>query len=133
MQGFRFWIRDRRWLAFGLVLFALAVRALVPQGYMPTATKHVLTVQICADASGLSYTRQMALPDRQPDHQDGHDHHVACAFASHVMPLLGGADAPLLLAALLFILVAAFLPVAPARPAYPMRLRPPLRAPPACS
>ncbi|HZU65329.1 MAG TPA: DUF2946 family protein [Novosphingobium sp.] len=127
----RILIRTRRWLAITLIGLALAVRALLPQGYMPAAGPHVLSVQICADASGLPHLRQITLPARPPAHNG--DHHQACAFAGHAMPLLGGADPLLLWAALLLAMAAALAPVAAALPARPARLRPPLRAPPLLS
>lgn len=71
MNAMRNWCFDRRWLALGLVMLALAVRALVPQGYMPVASGHIFNVQICADASGLAHIRQIVVPDRQPSHSEG--------------------------------------------------------------
>lgn len=114
-------------------MLAFAVRALLPQGFMPVASSHILTVQICADASGLAHIRQIVVPDRQPDHSDGRDRHTTCAFASHAMPLLGGADVPLLVEALLFVMALALSHVTPVPAQRPTRLRPPLRAPPVFS
>lgn len=131
MEATRTLLRGKPWLAIGLILLAVAVRALVPQGYMPQAQGRVLTVQICADATGIPHWRQITVPARLPSHADGQTHHPACAFAGHAMPLLGAADPVVLAAALVFILRAGFEPAAPALPASSRRLRPPLRAPPA--
>lgn len=129
----RNWCLNRHWLAFALVVSALAVRMLVPQGFMPVASGHVLTVEICADASGLDHVQNILVPDRPTSHPDGQDHHTPCPFAAHAMPLLGGADAVLLLAALLFVMVLALSRATGGSPARPARLLPPLRAPPAFS
>jgi hypothetical protein len=52
MELLRAFFRDHRRLAALLVALALCVKALVPAGYMPGAHGKVLTVEICADASG---------------------------------------------------------------------------------
>lgn len=130
MEAMRILIRDKRWLAITLIVLALALRAMVPQGYMPVAHGRVLTVQICADATGIPHQRQIIVPGRPAAPADDRTDHPACAFAGHAMPMLGGADPVLLAAALVFILLVGVAPVAPAPRARAQRLRPPLRAPP---
>lgn len=130
MRGLRHWLMARRHLVLGLVMLTLAVRALLPQGYMPVRLGQVLTIQICADASGQRYSARIPVPALPRDQDGATAHHPVCAFAAHGMPLLDGAAAPLLLCALLFAMVMALLPVAPARRVRAVRLLPPLRAPP---
>ena len=134
MQAFRAFLRVNRNLALGLVALALVIKALVPAGYMLSGPlgdgAHVLTIAICADASGGQLTKQIVVPS------DGKsDEHAkiqgTCAWGLLAMAALGGADVLLLALALAFILA---IGVAPSRPT-PLprehRLRPPLRGPPA--
>ncbi|MFC3671823.1 hypothetical protein ACFOOT_10345 [Novosphingobium pokkalii] len=130
MRALRHWLMARRHLVFGLVVLTLAVRALLPQGYMPVRLGQILTIQVCADASGQHLTAHIAVPAASHDQDGGPGHHPVCAFAAHGMPLLDSAAAPLVLAALQFAMVMALLPVAPVRLVRPVRLLPPLRAPP---
>jgi hypothetical protein len=129
---------ENRRLAFGLVVLALLIKALIPSGYMLSERAgHVLTVTICGDASGQPLTKQIEVPARGPMQgpmQGKADHAKAeptCAWGLLAMAALGGADVVLLAAALAFILA---LGLAASRPALPSRrahLRPPLRGPPA--
>ena len=139
MQALRALTRRHRLLALLLVVLALAVKAAVPAGYMLGQHGTVLTVEICADASGGTVTRQIVIPqsgapaDAKAEHgKAGHDTAPAtCPYAALGHASLAGADAVLLALALTFILA---LGLAPA-PAPPLRritfLRPPLRGPPA--
>ncbi len=68
-------------LAVILLALALAVRALVPAGYMATGEGRSITVTLCADASGTP--QQIAVP--LEDHgagKDSPDKHQPCAFAA---------------------------------------------------
>lgn len=140
MGSFRALIRDRRWLA--MVLVVLALKALVPGGYMPGAgdtartdgAARVLAVTICADALGGSLTRNIVVPasDKSGEHP-AHSGKAAapCAFGALAMASLPGADALLLAAALAFVLALGFAPPAAPRLARPAHVLPPLRGPPA--
>ena len=62
MQGLRtFWQSHRR-LAALLIALTLCLKALMPAGYMLGGDTRILTVEICADASGHRITRQIAIP-----------------------------------------------------------------------
>lgn len=139
MLPLRIFLRSHRHMAALILALALALRALVPAGYMvgsPAASgTRFLTIEICADVLGQRVTRQIAIGQSAPtgDHQPAAnqrgDH--PCAFSTLTMAALAGADVVLLAAALAFVLALGFAPVAsPARPGTP-RLRPPLRGPPA--
>lgn len=134
MQALRALAHRHRRLAVLLVVVALALKALVPAGYMLHQRGTVLTVEICADASGGKLTQQIVVP-RSGAPAGGQETPgkapATCPYATLAFAALAGADAVLLLLALAFILA---LGLAPA-PTSPLRrvpfLRPPLRGPPA--
>lgn len=129
MHALRALLFDNRRLAFGLVVLALSIKALIPSGYMLSdKAGHVLTVTICGDASGQALTKQIEVPARgKGDHAKAE---ATCAWGLLAMAALGGADALLLAAALAFILALGFMAGRPALPARRGQLRPPLRGPP---
>jgi CBS-domain-containing membrane protein len=119
--------RHRR-LAVLLIMLALVIKAVVPAGYMLGVQGTVLTVTICADASGSEVHKQIVVPPKGTanDLADAHAKApVACPYAALGFAALAGA------VALAFVLA---LGLAPSRPV-PLRriafLRPPLRGPPA--
>jgi hypothetical protein len=124
-------------LSLVLVVLALAVKALVPAGYMISSTgERFLTVTICADASGTPKQMRIAIPDKNEkggDHSEAGDKSQPCAFSGLGHAALGGADPVLLAAALAFILLVGLAPLrAPPARDIPF-LRPPLRGPPSLS
>ena len=133
MHALRAFFRTNRRLALALVALALVIKALVPAGYMlggPLGDgARVLTVAICADASGELATKQIAVPS---DGKSGHAKaEGTCAWGMLAMAALGGADLVLLALALAFILALGLAPSRPAARAQRTSLRPPLRGPPA--
>lgn len=124
-------------LTLVLVVLALAVKALVPAGYMMSSHgERFLTVTICADASGTKKQMRIAIPDKNEtgsDHSEAADKSQPCAFSGLGHAALGGTDPILLAAALAFILLVGLAPLRspPARD-IPF-LRPPLRGPPSLS
>ena len=130
MTALRALLRARYPLALLLVALALAVRVLVPAVTMPGSGSRVLTVQICADASGLPQSREIVIPGR-PDSQQGSAAKSHCAFAGLGTAALAGADPVLLAAALVFILLVGLALTTSALPARIRRFHPPLRGPPA--
>jgi hypothetical protein len=132
MTGLRAILADHKWLALLLVAVALAMKALVPGGYMLAAQSQVITVSICADSSGTHETRQIVVP-REGGEKDTVSQHAKsgpCAFSALGMAGLAGADPVLLALALAFILAVGLAPLA-----FPVlqaraHLRPPLRGPP---
>ena len=121
-----------RALAMLVMVCALAMKALVPAGYMTAPGAKLLSVQICADSSGSDQLKQIAIPMKgAPAAPQGDRGKAAvnCSYASLAMAALGGADAPLLALALAFILVVALLTAMPP-PALRLHLRPPQRGPP---
>ena len=124
-------------LALVLVVLALAVKALVPAGYMISSTgARFLTVTICAGASGTPKQMRIAIPDKDgtsSDHSEAAGKSQPCAFSGLGHAALSGADPLLLAAALAFISLVGLAPLRtpPARD-IPF-LRPPLRGPPSLS
>ena len=124
-------------LTLVLVVLALAVKALVPAGYMLSSTgERFLTLTICADASGTPKQMRIAIPMKdsgKSDHSEAADKSQPCAFSGLGHAALGGTDPMLLAAALAFILLVGFAPLhAPPARDIPF-LRPPLRGPPSLS
>lgn len=135
MSRFRALIRDHARLTLVLLALALAVKALVPAGFMLSAGgDRFLTVTICSDASGSPEQMRIALPGKQDsggDHSDAGAKAAHCAFSGLGHSALGGADPLLLAGALAFILLIGLAPLpALARRDIPF-LRPQLRGPPA--
>ena len=133
MHAWRAFARNHRGLMLALLALALAARALLPAGWMPQAGERVLTMAICADASGGKLVHRIVLPASQKPVGEGAGHAKpgTCAWSSLAMASLSGADPALLAAALLFILALGFADVALPRRAEREYLRPPLRGPPA--
>ena len=134
MQILRAFVDRYRLLAVVLVALALAIKAIVPAGYMLHQRGTVITVEICADASGAALKQQIVIPPAGGEGSASETPAKAfatCPYAALSFAALAGADVVLLAAALAFILAlgfaAASLP-APRRIAF---LRPPLRGPPA--
>jgi hypothetical protein len=127
-----------RGLACLLVAMALCLNVLVPKGFMPQAQGHVLTMRICADASGADTARQVLIPlgqDGAPDQDNSPAQHRAadglCAFAAlarlapPAVDAIALAEPPQPAAAPRALAPAAAIPARAA-----LRLRPPLRGPP---
>lgn len=137
-------------LAALVVLFAaLALRLMVPAGFMPVIEGGRILLTPCSGYGQMPLTvpsaapnhagmMHMAMPEAAMAQHHGDSHHPvesddsqrSCAFADLSLPLVGGADAIQLAAAILFIVATAlFLRKAPPVQVR-LRLRPPLRAPP---
>ncbi|QKS01890.1 hypothetical protein F9288_01725 [Sphingomonas sp. CL5.1] len=112
-----------------IVAAALAVRVLVPAGFMPTLDGGRIVIGIC-NGYGPA-TMAIAIPGLEHhDGEDGDRAHSPCAFADLALPMIGGADPVQLAGALLFILALALLLAEALPPRAAARLRPPLRGPP---
>lgn len=134
MTSLRAFSREYRGVATLLIALALAMKALVPAGYMLASQSKVLTVQVCADAQGGHFTKQISLPltGKSEDSQGKHGSASGiCVFSSLAMASHSGADAPLLALALTFILALSFAPIHAPQLLRLHRARPPLRGPPA--
>jgi hypothetical protein len=134
MFSLRAFFRDHFGLSALVIALALAMKILVPAGYMPGEQAKTFTVQICADAQGQHLTQQIAIP-MKGDSNDSQGKHVGgdgvCSFTALAMGSLSGADVVLLAIALAFILATGFTPATPPRLERIFHIRPPLRGPPA--
>jgi hypothetical protein len=132
MQALRALLHRHRLLAIALAVCALAIKAAVPAGYMVGQHGTVLTIEICADASGGALTKQIVIPSsgQKSDRSEQAKAQQTCPFGAMGHGALAGADPVLLALAIAFILALGFA----AAPSAPLKriafLRPPLRGPP---
>jgi len=128
-----FFLAHRR-LAALLLAMALCMKVLIPAGYMIGQQSTQLTVQICAEPGDSGHVRQLAIATHGKGGEQAPDQGKAdsiCPYSALSMATLGGADAPLLAAALAFILALGFAAPPILRTSRIHHLRPPLRGPPA--
>lgn len=112
-----------------LLALALAMKALVPAGYMVAPTSSSFTVSVCSGMDGEQ--RTITIPHKQDDSGKNAVDRQICHAAALDAATLGGTDPFLLGLALAFILALGFAPVSiPARRALRYET-PPLRGPPA--
>jgi hypothetical protein len=113
---------------------ALAMKILVPTGYMVSQDTKTFTVQICNGAGNAETTIEIPFASKaagQGDHDDSGDSSgMTCSFAGFSHLFATGADPIQLVLAMLFILVAGLQLLQMPLPAVADRLRPPLRGPP---
>lgn len=131
MHAIRAFFRTHRRLALALVVLALAMKALTPAGFMPAAPGKVLTVMIC-DGQGDMQAAKIAIPgESKTDTGSAAKGDSVCPYAWLSFAALGGTDALLAAALLLFILASAFAParIPPLRRGH--RVLPPPCGPPA--
>lgn len=115
-------------LAALLVLWAIAIKAVVPAGYMVgTGT---IAMVLCDEGRGAAVTKAVAVPMKQGLPAGDHDK-PGCAFTALGMAMTGSAGPALLALAIAWAVVTGLAPDAPARPRRAPWLRPPLRGPPA--
>lgn len=131
MGGLRIFKRSNRWLAFWLIAAALAVKALVPPGYMIVPGK-TLTVAVCTGMGVAEMTITIPMePGKGDPAPAGKGQDATCPFAGLTQLALAGADLALLVAAIAFILSLGTAPVVLPRIRRPSHFQPPLRGPPA--
>lgn len=125
-------VLSRRWLALWLIAAALAVKAIVPAGYMVAPGKS-FTVTMCSGTGAGEMTLTV------PMSQDGKGKHDStdkpadgtCAFSALGFAAMGGADLALLVAVITWLIALGVGPVVlPSLARIPHR-SPPLRGPPA--
>lgn len=129
MLSLRILFHSKPRLVAALIALALCVKALVPAGYMISAPHLAITIEICADASGLPSSMQLLVPRESMQDSDAKSQNF-CPYASLAMPSLSGADAPLLVLAIAYILALGFAGAVWLRFRPAAHLRPPLRGPP---
>ncbi len=123
-------IRRHPQLAALIVAAALALRVLVPGGYMPAVDHGVIVVKICTGSPDSPQSMLWAVPGLEHKQQPADVAQGKCAYADLAQAMTGGADPILLAAALAFALALALLVAATVPPRLAAWLRPPLRGPP---
>ena len=130
----------QRHLAVLLCAATLLLKLLVPTGYMIDSDHGRIGIVVCSGTAPAMMPMEMQgmhgdTVGHGADHGKSRDHGKAempCAFSGLSAAALGAIDPVQLAALIAFILtlgvVAAILPA----PSPPIRLRPPLRGPPAC-
>lgn len=121
----------RSQLALVCVVLAIALKAIVPAGYMISSETRVLTIAVCHDASGTGFSRDVVVPMKGDSGVPGKPAKGECPYGALAMAGLGGADVALLALALAFVIALGFAPQSVPQTARPAFLRPPLRGPPA--
>src|SRR5690242_817869 len=108
MRGIRTFLREHRALAALILSVMLSVRLLMPSGYMLSSQSKVLTVVICTGIAGEHQTAQLVIPleKQKAGHHTGKND--PCPYSALSMVSTAGADVPLLVAALAFILALGF-------------------------
>jgi hypothetical protein len=130
MTGLRAFFRHHAALAILIAMLAIAVRALVPAGYMTSASATGLTVELCSGVAGKTITIALPSTDHRDDGRGKSQADSPCASAGLGGGALAAVDPFLLAIAIAFILAAGLLPVALRLPRGTAQVRPPLRGPP---
>jgi hypothetical protein len=122
-------IRSSRTLVALLLAMTLALRVLVPAGYMPDSSGGSFSVVACDGFGAVAMSK--AMPGMHHGKVDHGQTQQRCAFADLALPWLGSIDPIQLLAALAFILAIAFVAAEAFHLRREYRAWPPLRGPPA--
>jgi hypothetical protein len=123
-----------RHLAALICLTALALRLVVPSGFMFASEHGRITVTICSGVAGKTMTVDMpGMRGGMPGHgkSEGHGKEMPCAFSSLSAQALAGADPVLLLVAIAFVMALGLRSPPRSVQRQTPYLRPPLRGPPA--
>lgn len=125
---------DRRWRGAlaALFAFAVALRIVVPTGFMPAKTVHGIVVIVC-NGMGDSQTMVVDLPRSDDADHSGHEQaeHKPCVFASASLPALSGKAQLVIAPPLLLLREFALPPPIGSAVARTHFFTPPLRGPPA--
>jgi hypothetical protein len=131
MDRIRQYFNTRPSVAVLLIALALAMKVLVPAGYMLAPSSKFLTVLVCSGTNMDPVTIKVPMAPTAPDTGESETaDKTVCAFSGLGHAGLAATDPVLLAAAILFILALGLLPVRPVLRAIPAYLRPPLRGPP---
>ena len=155
MSALRRLILSRPLLMGWLCVAALALKLLVPSGYMISGEGGRVAIILCSGVAPSMAAPSMAGPSTtgalstaspgmvmgdhimsghaMPEHDPSTSHgkmEMPCAFSGLSAQALAGVDATLLVAAIAFVMAIGIRPVRPLVRARPPYLRPPLRGPP---
>jgi len=130
MTGLRIFFRRHAALAMLIAAVALAVRALVPAGYMSSASSTGLTVELCSGVAGKTVTIAIPTTPSEQEHGKSTQADGSCAFAALGLAASPAADPIQLAIAILFVLAIGLRSDGVSPPSRRTQLRPPLRGPP---
>lgn len=115
-----------------MIAFALAMKLLVPAGFMPIESGGQIVIGMCSGTGPIKMA--MTIPGLKHGQSDDDGHHgkaeQPCAFSSLSAPSLAAADPIVLAAAILFATAIIRHLASPSVVVAPTHLRPPLRGPP---
>lgn len=134
MQWARKHMADHGGLWLVALLAILALRAIIPAGYMPSTGSMTLAVQLCSDPTGTLQPVHIQVPVEKQDQGEKPEHRAdaqPCAFSILSMNALGAVDGPVLLAAIAYQVQLGFRQRVFAPIAEPEHRLPPYRGPPA--
>lgn len=123
-----------------VIVVALAMKAVVPAGFMPMLVEGRVVIALCSGSGPVTAIADMGHHGAMAAHHGGHGKPDApqhdnkpqpCAFSGLTAPSLAGADPVVLAIAVAFVLALGLRVVAALPATRPVRLRPPLRGPPA--
>lgn len=130
MGGLRTSLKFNHRLAILLVALALAMKALVPAGFMVERSARSLTVLVCADSTGARSSVEITIPQsgtKSPALAKGHE---TCAFSTLGFAALAATDPMQLALALACILALGLLPRVATAQRKARRVLPPPCGPP---
>jgi hypothetical protein len=132
VTGLRNILLRHRLFAAWLLAFALAMKLVVPGGYMIAVSSGAITIELCSGYGPQKMVAAMPGMTHHPAEPDDRAKaEMPCAFAGLFAASLAAADPLLLAAAIAFITLTVFrLSIGPTHPDVPTWLRPPLRGPP---
>jgi hypothetical protein len=131
MTVLRAFFRKHAALAMLIIVAAIGLRALMPTGYMTSASAGGMTIELCNGVAGQSIV--VALPGAHPSDDGDHGKGRAdgpCAFSSLNGGALSAADPFILAGVIAFIMAMVFRQIITPVTGPPAFLRPPLRGPP---
>ncbi len=132
MARLRHLIEQRSAMTAWLLLLALALRLVVPAGFMPAASAHGITLVACPAWGAAPAMTAHHADHQRTDHGAPHRHaEPPCAFAGLGLPALAAGDLPTLSPPTDTVALAATPLGRALRLAAADRLRPPPHAPPA--
>lgn len=128
MEHLRAYLRKRYRLGMLLVVLTLAIKAVVPTGYMLGSQGKALTILVCGDVSGDHLSKQITIPGKSDGQAKTSE---ACPYASLSFASLDAGLPAFVALAIAFLLLLGFAPARiPVLGGLP-HVRPPLRGPPA--
>jgi len=129
MSGIRAFLRDRKGVIVLLLALTLALRALLPTGYMANSSPNGLTIELCSGVAGKTVT--LALPGApKQDHGDKSGAAMPCAFSALGFDGAAAVDPVLLTLAIAFVLATGWRFLSRFAASRREPLRPPSHGPP---